>query len=170
MVKINISCPVFLVIVLLCSRSCHEFIGQQVMLVFHNYYEKKADWVIYILESLNFGCSHNISLLNIHPLVSFVCELGQATYWRSTWRIGNFSKVFWRKQISFSSHRSCLSADSCVQELGLWLGKSIRPVESLKVILAKLNILLMAMVKVLLGCSTVKKYKRKNFNLGSGHW
>ena len=35
--------------------------------------------------------------------------------------------------------------------------------------LAKLNILLMAMVKVLLGCSTVKKYKRKNFNLGSGH-
>ena len=98
------------------------------MLVFHNYYEKKADWVIYILESLNFSCSHNISLLNIHPLVSFVCELGQATYWRSTWRIGNFSKVFWRKQILFSSHRSCLSADSCVQELGLWLGRSIRPV------------------------------------------
>ena len=27
----------------------------------------------------------------------------------------------------------------------------------------------MAMVKVLLGCSTVKKYKRKKFNLGSGH-
>ena len=98
------------------------------MLVFHNYYEKKADWVIHILESLNVGCSHNISLLNIHPLVSFVCELGQATFWRSTWRIGNFSKVFWRKQILFSSHRSCLSADSCVQELGLWLGRSIRPV------------------------------------------
>ena len=36
-------------------------------------------------------------------------------------------------------------------------------------ILSKLNILLMAMVKVLLGCSTVKKYKRKNFNLGNGH-
>ena len=36
-------------------------------------------------------------------------------------------------------------------------------------ILAKLNILLMAMVKVLLGCSTVQKYKRKNFNLGNGH-
>ena len=35
---------------------------------------------------------------------------------------------FWRKQILFSSHRSCLSADSCVQELGLWLGRSIRPV------------------------------------------
>ena len=30
-------------------------------------------------------------------------------------------------------------------------------------ILAKLNILLMAMVKVLQGCSTVQKYKRKKF-------
>ena len=28
----------------------------------------------------------------------------------------------------FPSHLSCLSADSCVQELGLWLGRSIRPV------------------------------------------
>ena len=27
----------------------------------------------------------------------------------------------------------------------------------------------MAMVKILLGCSTVQKYKRKNFNLGNGH-
>ena len=26
----------------------------------------------------------------------------------------------------------------------------------------------MAMVKVLLGCSTVQKYKRKNINLGNG--
>ena len=30
-------------------------------------------------------------------------------------------------------------------------------------ILAKLNILLMAMVKVLQGCSTAQKYKRKKF-------
>ena len=28
----------------------------------------------------------------------------------------------------------------------------------------------MAMVKVLLGCSTVQKYKRKNFNLENGHF
>ena len=34
--------------------------------------------------------------------------------------------------------------------------------------LAKSNILLMAMVKVLQGCSTVQKYKRKNINLGNG--
>ena len=27
----------------------------------------------------------------------------------------------------------------------------------------------MAMVKVFLGCSTVQKYKRKNFNIGNGH-
>ena len=34
--------------------------------------------------------------------------------------------------------------------------------------LAKSNTLLMAMVKVLQGCSTVQKYKRKNINLGNG--
>ena len=32
------------------------------------------------------------------------------------------------------------------------------------------NILLMAMVKVFPGYSTVKKYKRENFNVGSAHW
>ena len=62
-----------------------------------------------------------------------------------------------------------LHSDFCSDKQRLtqiWV--KIWQVESLKVILAKLNILLMAMVKVLLGCSTVKKYKRKKFNLG--HW
>ena len=35
--------------------------------------------------------------------------------------------------------------------------------------LTKSNILLLAMVNVLQGYSTVQKYKRKNFNLGNGH-
>jgi hypothetical protein len=36
--------------------------------------------------------------------------------------------------------------------------------------MAKYNILLMTMVKVFPGYSTVKKYKRENFNVGSAHW
>ena len=36
--------------------------------------------------------------------------------------------------------------------------------------MAKYNILLTAMVKVFPGYSTVKKYKKENFNVGSAHW
>ena len=40
--------------------------------------------------------------------------------------------------------------------------------KGIKVKMAKYNILLM--VKVFPGYSTVKKYKRENFNVGSAHW
>ena len=36
--------------------------------------------------------------------------------------------------------------------------------------LAKSDILLMGMVKILPGYSTVKKYKKEFFNPGSAHW
>ena len=136
-------------------------------------------------SAASFGWAEGLQTINppIYRLTTAVSDIDQTNINRDI-RDGNWLSTLTSSSLTQGTCTSTWSTWPCsMQPMSLTYVKLIfllRPLfetiywfngfNGIKVKLAKSNILLIAMVKVLQGCSTVQKYKRKKFKLGSGHW